>query len=232
MLNLDKITRHTCFPHPEKADSEGFLAASRKMDTEMLLDAYAHGIFPWPVAHISAMLWWSPPQRAIFDLDDFHIPRRLRQTLRSGRFRVTADTDFASVIHACATIRRRDGGGTWITPEIIRGFTRLHRMGVAHSVEVWQDGSLVGGLYGVALGGFFAGESKFHRVTDASKVALAYTVAHLRSRGFTLFDVQIENPHLAQFGLSVIPREEYLLRLAKALEKDCQFGKMEENLQF
>lgn len=232
MLNLEKITRHSCFPHPKTADPDGLLASSREMDTEMLLDAYAHGIFPWPVEEIPLMLWWSPPQRAIFELDDFHIPRRLRQTLRSERFRVTTDTDFASVIHACATIRREDGGGTWITPEIIRGFTRLHRMGVAHSVEVWEDARLVGGLYGVALGGFFAGESKFHRVTDASKVALAYTVAHLRNRGFTLFDVQMDNPHLQQFGLRLVSREEYLRRLAVALEKDCQFGKIEGNLQF
>lgn len=232
MLNLNKITRHTRFPHPETADSDGFVAASREMDTEMLLDAYTHGIFPWPVEHIPAMLWWSPPRRAIFDLDDFHIPRRLRQTLRSGRFRVTTDTDFASVIRACATIRRVDGGGTWITPAIVREFTRLHSLGVAHSVEVWHDERLVGGLYGIALRGFFAGESKFHRVTDASKVALAYAVTHLRNRGFTLFDVQMENPHLDQFGLRIIPRQEYLRRLAGALEKDCEFGEIGGNVRF
>ncbi len=228
MVPTHEFMRNSCFPHPKNADEDGLLAASRDLNAEMLVDAYSHGIFPWPNENLPGILWWSPHERAVFDLDDFHVPGRLRQTLRSRKFRVTSDVDFEAVIRTCASAPRgQRWSGTWITPPLIREYCRLHEMGIAHSVEVWQADRLVGGLYGVALGGFFAGESKFHTVTDASKVALAQTVAHLRKQGFTLFDVQLENPHLKQFGLRLIPQHEYLRRLKFALKKDCDFGKIE-----
>ena len=204
------------FPHPREAAEDGLLCVSRTFTTEMILDAYAHGIFPWPVGEMREMLWWSPWERAVFDLEDFHVPRRLRQTLRSERFRVTTDQAFARVIRSCASVGGRKWG-TWITRDIIREYTRLHEMGIAHSVEVWEGEVLAGGLYGVAVGGLFAGESMFHRRRDASKVALVHTVEHLRRLGFVLFDVQMTNPHLEQFHVRKVSQEEYLAKLEKAV---------------
>src|SRR5262249_31890409 len=158
--------------------------------------------------------WWSPDPRAIFELDGFHVSRRLARTIRSGRFQVTIDHAFGDVMRGCA-VREE---GTWITAEMLDAYERLHRLGLAHSVQVWQDGQLAGGVDGVALRGLFAGESMFHRVTDASKVALAFLIDPLRRRGYLLFDVQWINPHTASLGATEIPRKEYLARLEKALQ--------------
>ena len=168
------------------------------------------------------MAWWSPDPRAIIELDQFHVPRRLRRTIRSGRFEVTLDRDFAAVIRGCTTAADRTGG-TWITPEIIDAYTRLAELGHAHSVEVRHEGQLVGGLYGVAVAGLFAAESKFFRMRDASKVALVRLVEHLRSRGYRLFDIQQLTPHTARFGAIEISRIEYLHRLADALSQPVIF---------
>ena len=164
--------------------------------------------------------WFSPDPRALIPLDErFHIPRGLRRVLKKSMFVVTADKDFEGVIQSCATSH----GKTWISKGILRAYCQLHRDGRAHSIETWLDGRLAGGLYGVHIRGAFFGESMFHRVTDASKVALVALVERLRAGGFTLLDTQWTTPHLKQFGTFEIPRADYLGLLDRALEKDCQF---------
>ncbi len=160
------------FPPAELAEPEGIVLFGGKLSPEWLLDAYAHGIFPWPIFDgTDIVVWWSPDPRAIFEFDRFYVSRRLDRTLRSGAFEVTADRDFAGVVSGCATAGDRRHN-TWLTPKMIEAYVQLHNLGHAHSVEVWHDGHLAGGVYGVAMGGLFAGESMFHRVRDASKVAL------------------------------------------------------------
>ncbi|MBN2216679.1 MAG: leucyl/phenylalanyl-tRNA--protein transferase [Pirellulales bacterium] len=212
------------FPPAESADSDGLVAIGGRLSPEWLLDAYAHGIFPWPVGRIDEpMFWWSLDPRAVLDVDALHVSRRLRRTVRSGRFEVTCDRDFAGVIRECAKGPGREDG-TWITPRMIDAYTRLFKLGHAHSVEAWCEGQLAGGVYGVALGGLFAAESMFHRVRDASKVALVRLVDHLRRRGYRLLDIQQLTPHLERFGAVEIPRAEYLRRLAEAREAKVSFG--------
>lgn len=183
------------------------------LSPELLLSAYAQGVFPMadPDAG-NAIYWYAPDPRAILPLDAFHISKNLRKLVRRGVFEVTTDRAFPDVMAACA-----DRAETWISDEIIRAYTALHEHGFAHSVECWQGGALVGGLYGVALGGAFFGESMFHRARDASKVALVHLVERLRSGGFVLLDVQFTTPHLARFGVVEIPRTAYEARLAAAL---------------
>jgi len=212
------------FPPAEELDSEGLVGFGGQLTPEWLLDAYQHGIFPWPTGDPDVPIpWWSPDPRAIIELDRFHVPRRLVRTIGSGRFEVTYDRDFAGVIRGCATMADRVGG-TWLTPQMIRAYIRLFKLGHAHSVEVWQDGRLAGGTYGVAIAGLFAAESKFYRVRDASKVALVHLVERLRARCYWLLDIQQLTPHTAQFGAIEIPRREYLARLAKALAQPVTFG--------
>jgi leucyl/phenylalanyl-tRNA--protein transferase len=168
--------------------------------------------------------WYSPDPRGIIPLDEFHVPARLRRVVGRGTFRVEVNTAFEQVIRACAEAERDPGqGGTWITSEIIESYCALHELGFAHSVETWSAGRLAGGLYGVALGGAFFGESMFHRVTDASKVALVALVERLRSRGFTLLDTQWVTEHLQQFGAREIPRREYMQRLEESLRLEVSF---------
>lgn len=185
---------------------------------ELLVRAYRGGFFPMAQSRQSDRLYWLDPElRGILPLDGFHLPRRLRRTVETGGFTVTADQDFAGVIAGCAAPApgREE---TWINPQIEALFTELHRRGQAHSVESWQGGVLVGGLYGVALGGAFFGESMFSRATDASKVALVHLVARLRLGGFRLLDTQFVTGHLTRFGAVEIPRERYKAMLADALE--------------
>jgi leucyl/phenylalanyl-tRNA--protein transferase len=198
---------------PELADDSGLVALGGDLWPERLLGAYRRGIFPW-YDEGDPICWWSPDPRAIFELDGLHISRRLRRTIRSGRFTLTVNRDFAGVIRGCAD---RPDDGTWITADMIRAYEALHFLGHAHSVEAWHDGVLAGGLYGVAVGGLFAGESMFTRVRDASKVALAFLVDRLRQRGFQLFDIQFLTPHTARLGAVEIPRSDYLRRLSRAL---------------
>jgi len=216
------------FPPPELAGEEGLLCIGGKLGVDWLLDAYRHGIFPWPVFEgDEVMAWWSPDPRAIFELDLLYISRRLRRTCRSGKFRVTSDRDFCGVIEGCATAQdRRDS--TWLTPEMRRAYTRMHEEGYAHSIEVWREGELVGGTYGIALGAFFAAESMFYRATDASKVALVYLVAHLRQRGYTLLDIQQLTDHTAALGAVEISRRKYLRRLRAALTEPVTFGELQD----
>ena len=182
------------------------------IDPELLLRAYALGWFPMGTGRRGRIEWFSPDPRGILPIQTFHAPSRLRRVVRQSRFTIRIDTAFEAVMRACA---HRDE--TWITEDIVASYVSLHRLGLAHSVETWQDDQLVGGLYGVALGGAFFGESMFHTATDASKVALVALVERLRARGFVLLDTQWVTPHLAQFGGVEIPRADYLERLATAI---------------
>lgn len=211
------------FPPPTESTSDGLVTVGGDLCPERLLDAYRHGIFPWPVDEEDMMLWWSPHPRAILPLDDLYISQRLRRTLRAGKFEVSSNQVFAEVVNGCATGPGREGG-TWLTDEMIAAYVRLHRLGHAHSVEVWHDGRLVGGTYGVAIGGLFAAESMFYRIRDASKVALAHLVAHLNERGYQLLDVQQWTPHTGRLGVVEITRDEYLGRLSVAVELPVTFG--------
>lgn len=190
---------------------------------EMLLRAYAMGIFPMARSRTDTHLQWIDPEdRGILPLDAFHLPRSLRKTLRQERFEIRFDTAFAQVMEKCAE-SAEDRDETWINDEIIHLFVELHRVGLTHSVESWRDGTLVGGLYGLALGGAFFGESMFSRETDASKVALVHLVAALRHGGFQLLDTQFITDHLSRFGAVEIPRTDYHRRLAAALSRHGTF---------
>jgi leucyl/phenylalanyl-tRNA--protein transferase len=220
------------FPPAEDADPEGVVGFGGSLSAEWLLDAYQHGIFPWPTGDPRLPVpWCSPDPRAVFELDRFHVPRRLAQTCRSEKFRVTFDTDFSGVIRGCASSGTRRGQ-TWLTAAMIRAYTHLFELGHCHSVEVWHHEQLAGGTYGLAVGGLFAAESMFYRLRDASKVALVCLVQRLRRRGYTLMDIQQLTPHTSQFGAVEIPRAEYLRRLAESLGVDATFGdRGEETLQ-
>lgn len=204
----------------------GLVAIGGDLSVSRLLLAYRNGLFPWTADPVT---WWSPNPRGIFELDQFHVSRSLARTLRKGGFEVTFNCAFAQVITACSETRRPGG---WISPEFIAAYTTLHEAGHAHSVECWQAGKLVGGVYGVAVGGMFAGESMFHRVSDASKVALYHLTTRLRERGFTLFDTQMVTPATQQLGAKEISRAAYLRRLKAAVAIEAQFcpPRLDENL--
>jgi leucyl/phenylalanyl-tRNA---protein transferase len=203
-------------PAPED-DAEGeIVAIGADLEPGTVLAAYRLGLFPMKVGWRSRIGWWSPNPRGIIPLDGVHVSRSLRRS--RCRFEVRTDTAFEEVMLGCADTDRPHG---WIDDEFVATYCRLHELGWTHSIETWLDGELVGGLYGVAVGGLFAGESMFHRVTDASKVALVATVEHLAARGFTLFDVQWVTPHLASMGAIEISRKEYRTRLADALRVDA-----------
>jgi len=189
------------------------------IDPAVLVRAYREGIFPMALED-GEIGWFSPNPRGIIPLEQFRVPGRLARVLRQGKFEVAIDRSFEAVMRACAD---RPGDGTWISEEIIESYVTLHRIGLAHSVEAWLGGQLAGGLYGVHLGGAFFGESMFHRVTDASKVALAMLVDRMRRQGFELLDVQWVTPHLAQFGAVAVSRRTYLASLASALARQCDF---------
>ena len=191
--------------------------SSLPLTPQVLAAAYCNGIFPMDVD--GQIEWFSPDPRAIIPLDAFHVPATLRQTCRQGRFEIHIDTAFEAVMRACGDREE----GTWISEEIVDAYCRLHEMRLAHSVECWRGGELVGGLYGVALGGAFFGESIFSRQRDASKVALVILVERMRSRGFALLDIQFMTEHLARFGAVEIPRAEYLTRLEAALQMPATF---------
>ena len=187
------------------------------IDPELLLQGYRLGVFPMAMEDDSIQ-WFSPDPRAILPLEDFHVPHALRRLLRKNVFETRIDSAFSKVIEACA--KRED---TWINLEIIESYTRLHELGCAHSVEAWKEGTLAGGLYGVAVGGAFFGESMFHHVTDASKIALVALVQHLRARKFALLDTQWLTPHLQQFGGVEISRNQYLRLLNRAIDLPSKF---------
>jgi len=206
------------FPEPRRG--EDVIAVSRSLTPGLVLQAYRAGIFPWPVRQ-GLVPWASPDPRAIFPLErKAPWPRTVRRALKAG-LRVSFNEAFEAVMQACGD---RPGEGTWITPDILTTYAELHRLGWAHSVEVWQGQHLAGGLYGIAMGGMFAGESMFHRVTGASKVAFAACVNRLRERGFALFDVQVLTPHLLLLGCIAVPRERYRERVREALRLSARFA--------
>lgn len=206
------------FPPVEQASREGLLAIGGDLSSDRLLEAYRRGIFPW-YSEGQPILWWSPDPRAILYLDQLKVSRSLNKRLRRDEFQVTFDTCFTEVIHACAQPRMpTDNGGTWITSEMTKAYLQLHRLGYAHSVETWRGGTLVGGLYGLALGRGFFGESMFNRVTDASKIALVKLVELLRHKDFAFVDCQLPSSHLMRLGAQTVSRRFFLRELHKALK--------------
>ena len=217
MFRLNQRVDDVRFPPVELATPEGLLAVGGDLRVERLLEAYRHGIFPW-YNDDQPILWWSPDPRAVLFPDKLHVSRSLERTIRRSHFRVTLDTCFRDVMTHCAGPRPQyPGGGTWITPAMLEAYSALHELGYAHSVETWKEGQLVGGLYGVALGGIFFGESMFTHVPDASKVALVSLVRQLQAWGFRIFDCQQPSRHVTTFGAEEIPRREFLAHLAEAL---------------
>ena len=197
---------HSVFPDPRTAPADTPMAIGEDFRPETLLHAYQQGIFPWPDGS-GAVLWWSPDPRAVFPIGSVARSRSMRRLIRAGTYRVTADTAFAEVFPACAT---RPGEGTWITPAMRAAYTRLHELGHAHSIEVWREDTLVGGLYGVTVGRVFTGESMFHREPNTSKLALIALDDRLAARGFELIDAQLHTPHLESMGAIMVPRADFL----------------------
>jgi leucyl/phenylalanyl-tRNA--protein transferase len=208
------------FPPAEQAleNPPGLLAAGGDLSPARLVNAYRHGIFPW-YSENQPILWWSPAPRCVLYPRDVHVSRRLRRRYNQGLYSLTADRAFSDVIKACAG-PRRDHDGTWITDEMVVAYIRLHELGFAHSVEVWLDDELAGGIYGLALGRVFFGESMFSKYEDASKIALVALCKQLRQWEFTLLDCQISNPHLSSMGAIEIPREDFHQHLKAASETD------------
>jgi leucyl/phenylalanyl-tRNA---protein transferase len=205
-------------PDPHTALPNGLIAAGGDLEPGTVVAAYRAGIFPWPDPD-GRLLWWSPDPRGFLPLDGFHESRSLRRKRRRGAFRVTADQACRDVMAGCADRPE----GTWITPQMKAAYLELHELGWVHSIDVWAGERLAGGLYGIAIGGFFAAESMFHREADASKVALAELVERLVRGGFALLDVQFVTPHLASLGALAINRDEYLARLRTAIAIDARF---------
>lgn len=218
-MTVFRLSRLLAFPSPQYAEPDGLLAVGGDLSPERLLLAYRMGIFPW-YSEPSPILWWSPDPRLVLFPEELKVTRSLLRVIRKCKFQVTYDRAFREVITRCAVVRLEVGEGTWITPEMARAYTLLHDLGVAHSVESWLEGRLVGGLYGVALGRAFFGESMFSEATDASKVAFVHLVERLRSQGFDFIDCQVTTSHLQRFGAREIERSEFLLLLEKAVETE------------
>ncbi|MBI5141752.1 MAG: leucyl/phenylalanyl-tRNA--protein transferase [Nitrospirae bacterium] len=210
------------FPPVEQSTPEGIVAVGGDLSSARLLLAYRSGIFPWYSAG-QPIIWWSPDPRGIIPLEGFRVNRSLKKALRRAEFEIRINTAFDSVITGCASAHESARGPGWLTDEMMPAYMRLHRLGHAHSVEAWKDGQLVGGLYGVAVGGLFAGESMFHLQPNASKAALVALVERLKERGYALLDCQMVTPATGPLGAVEIPRAEYLDRLSEALGLNCVF---------
>jgi leucyl/phenylalanyl-tRNA--protein transferase len=210
------LTHSLIFPPHHTAAADGLLAIGGDLSVPRLLAAYRHGVFPWYNVG-EPIMWWSPDPRLILEPDRLKIARSLRTVIRKGRYAITFDTAFRAVIRACASTPRGDDLGTWIHPEVERAYTSLHDLGYAHSVEAWEAGTLVGGLYGVLIGRCFFGESMFSHRENASKVALAALAGLLIARGVSMIDCQVTTLHLMSLGAREIPRGEFLRRLQAAL---------------
>ena len=227
MVRLSRNPRDLRFPAVEHATPEGLLAIGGDLQTERLLEAYRHGIFPW-YNEGQPILWWSPDPRTVLFPERLHVSRSLKRSLRPGRFLVTFDRSFDRVVRHCAGPRpQHPEGGTWITPAMIEAYVALHEQGYAHSVETWQGDQLVGGLYGVAIGSAFFAESMFTKVDDASKVALVSLVRQLRAWSFRIIDCQQSSPHVLRLGAEDIPRREYIEHLSKAVTQPGRHGRWE-----
>ena len=200
------------FPDPRTADPDGIVAVGGDLHPQSLLLAYRQGIFPWPVEGLP-LLWFCPAERGVLEFAELHIPRSLARARRHSSLRFTIDRAFGQVIRGCAATPRPGQDGTWITPQIISAYIRLHELGIAHSVEAWQETHLVAGVYGVDVEGAFAAESMFYRSPDSSKLALLHLIDHLRARRLDWLDIQVMTPHLKRLGAKAIGREEFLGKL-------------------
>ena len=218
---VEWLSIHSRFPDVKEADPEGLLAVGGDLSPQRLLLAYRQGIFPWYSVN-EPILWWSPDPRAIVPLNDFRINRTMEKVLKRGTFEIKVNTAFETVINACAR-RERNSKSGWITEDMISAYINLYEMGFAHSVEAWKDGKLAGGLYGVAICGMFAGESMFHKESNASKAALCALVERMKLRGYRLLDCQMVTDVTRQMGALDIRRTDYLKRLEVALTVDCSF---------
>ena len=212
-----QLTEKILFPPPELAEENGLLAIGGDLSTERLLLAYSQGIFPWYAAG-EPLLWWCPSPRLVIFPDEFKVSSRLARFIKQQKYEVTMDHAFQQVITGCASAADRQDKGTWIDDDMIEAYTLLHEMGYAHSVECWMDDELAGGLYGIALGKIFFGESMFSRQSNASKVAFVYLAEKLLERGFDLIDCQLKTEHLMQFGAREIPGAEFQDLLAKSVD--------------
>lgn len=208
---IPRLTHQLSFPNPLHVSEEGIVAYGGDLSPSRLMLAYRSGIFPWYSVN-DPILWWSPNPRLILELDDFLLRRSLRKKIPS--FEIRFDTAFSQVIRECATAPRHGQKGSWIVPEMIEAYETLHALGYAHSVEAYQNGELVGGLYGVSVGGVFCGESMFAKISDASKVALAVLIETLREWGYDFIDCQVPTPHLKSLGAKEVSRDYFLARLA------------------
>ncbi len=217
-----QLSNELIFPDPFEADESGLLAVGGDLNVDRLILAYSQGIFPWFNPE-DPIMWWSPAWRPIFIPGEMKVSKSLRRTIRKNIFEIRMDTAFEEVMRACGDLRK-DKEGTWISEEMIESYSLLHKMGYAHSVEAWQDNQLVGGLYGVALGKAFFGESMFHKVNDASKVAFYALHQNLKAWGFEFIDSQVSNPHLESLGSMEIHRTVFMDMLAQAVKKDSKTG--------
>lgn len=225
-MTIYRLFEDPIFPDPEEADPDGLLAVGGDLSPTRILTAYANGIFPW-YAEDSPILWWSTNPRLILVPQEFHVPRSLRRLLNRQTFTYTLDTDFAGVINGCARAARPEQDGTWIVQDMIDAYTMLHELGYAHSVETWQDGELVGGLYGLSLGSAFFGESMFYTVPDASKAAFVMLMRQLLDWEFSLVDCQQTTNHLLRFGAREVQRFRYLAMLREAMDVSTREGRWE-----
>jgi leucyl/phenylalanyl-tRNA--protein transferase len=229
-MPIFRLSDEPVFPPPDLAEDDGLLAIGGDLNEKRLILAYAMGIFPW-YSDDSPILWWSPDPRLVLFPEKLKVSRSLRQTMKKGVFRVTMDTAFNEVIRNCALVRRKNDRGTWITENMVKAYTRLHVSGFAHSVEAWHKDKLAGGLYGVALGSVFFGESMFAKKNDASKVAFVTLVRQLTQWKFKLIDCQVTTGHLISLGAREIPRNEFLNLLRSALKSRTRKGAWnEENI--
>ncbi len=211
------------FPDVESADEHGIVAVGGNLSPGMLLSAYKQGIFPW-YSSGEPVLWWSPDPRFVLFPEELHVSRSMIRTFKRNRFSYTVDSSFERVMRECASVKRKDQDSTWITEEMIEGYTALFDLGYAHSVEVWLDGELAGGLYGVSLGSVFFGESMFHKVSDASKAGYILFVRALKRLGFSLVDCQVYTPHLASLGAREIRRPDFMEYLSRGLKEKTISG--------
>lgn len=223
-MTVFRLAEDMVFPPPEMAEDNGLLAVGGDLSERRLLLAYSLGVFPW-YSDGSPILWWSPDPRLVLIPEELRVSRSLRQVIKKGIYSVTMDVAFDVVIRNCAAGRGRKEEDTWITDEMIKAYNRLHELGFAHSVEVWRDGAMVGGLYGVALGAVYFGESMFSEMKDASKVALVKLVGYLIENGYQLIDCQVPTEHLISMGAKEVSREEFQVMFKKALKVSMKPGK-------
>ncbi len=226
-MPIYRLSEALVFPPSHHAEPDGLLAVGGDLSPERLLLAYRMGIFPW-YSQSTPILWWSPDPRLVLFPGEIHISKSLGRVLKRQRYRVTFDRTFRSVMEQCGSVKRKEGDGTWIVPEMLEAYCRLHELGFAHSAECWDGDTLVGGLYGVWLGRIFFGESMFALRPDASKIALVHLVDRLRDRGCVLIDCQVTTEHLKRLGAREIPRDLFLVYLDRALRASTERGSWNE----